>query len=260
MNVEVMLSVMNLKKEDLGKMNITSKCTIINQCGKEGFEKYKNFNIYSYNEKGLSRSRNRGLENVKEDIILICDDDVVYDEDYEKKIIKEFENHPQADLIFFNMQSPYRKKKTIKKRKRLHIYNSLHYASCNIAFRKESIDNKDIKFNTNFGPNAKWGNGSDTIFIRDVLNNKLKIYSSPVNLGTVYHRSSTWFNGYNEKFFFNKGVLFTAINTKFRIIFILQFLLRHREFWKDMGFMNALKCMLKGSKDYLEAGNGYIEI
>ena len=158
------------------------------------------------------------------------------------------------------MESPYRKKKTIKKRKRLHIFNSLHYASCNIAFRRESIINKNIKFNTDFGPNAKWGNGSDTIFIRDVLNNKLKIYSSPVNLGTVYHRSSTWFNGYNEKFFFNKGVLFTAINTKFRIIFILQFLLRHREFWKDMGFMNALKCMLKGSKDYLEAGNGYIEI
>ena len=158
------------------------------------------------------------------------------------------------------MESPYRKKKTIKKRKRLHIFNSLHYASCNIAFRRESIINKNIKFNTDFGPNAKWGNGSDTIFIRDVLNNKLKIYSSPVNLGTVYHRSSTWFNGYNEKFFFNKGVLFTAINTKFRIIFILQFLLRHREFWKDMGFMNALKCMLKGSKDYLEDGNGYIEI
>ena len=38
MKLEVMLSVMNLKKEDLDKMNITSKCTVINQCGSDGFE------------------------------------------------------------------------------------------------------------------------------------------------------------------------------------------------------------------------------
>ena len=156
------------------------------------------------------------------------------------------------------MESPYRKKKTIKKRKRLHIFNSLHYASCNIAFRRESIINKNIKFNTDFGPNAKWGNGSDTIFIRDILNNKLKIYSSPVNLGTVYHRSSTWFKGHNEKFFFNKGALFTAINKKFRKILLLQYLLRHRDVFKELGFLKAYKSMKKGSNDYLKEGNGYI--
>ena len=139
MKLEVLLSVMNLKKENLDKMNITSKCTVINQCGKDDFEKYKNFNIYSYNEKGLSRSRNRGLDKATEDIVLICDDDVIYNESYENRVIEEFENNPKADVIFFNMESPYRKKKTIKKRKRLHIYNSLHYASCNIAFRKDSI-------------------------------------------------------------------------------------------------------------------------
>lgn len=88
MNLEVLLSVMNLKKEDLNKINITSKCTVINQCGKNYKEKYKNFNIYSYNEKGLSNSRNRGLENVTEDIILICDDDIVYNDEYEKKCIR----------------------------------------------------------------------------------------------------------------------------------------------------------------------------
>ena len=90
MKLEVMLSVMNLNKEDLDKMNITSKCTVINQCEKGGFEQYKNFYIYSYNEIGLSRSRNRGLENATEDIILICDDDVIYDENYEKNVIQEF--------------------------------------------------------------------------------------------------------------------------------------------------------------------------
>ena len=147
MNLEVLLSIMNLKKEDLDKKNITSKCTVINQCGKENFEKYKNFNIYSY----AANSRNRGLEHITEDIIMLCDDDVIYNKDYEKLILEEYKNNPKADIIIFNMYSPNRKKRTIKKRKRLHIYNILHYATCNISFRRESV--KGIKFDSTFGPN-----------------------------------------------------------------------------------------------------------
>lgn len=148
------------------------------------------------------------------------------------------------------MYSPNRKKRTIKKRKRLYIYNSLNYASYNIAFRKDSVKNKNIKFNTDFGPNAKYSNGTDTMFIVDMLKNKLKIYSSPQNLGTVYNKTSTWFKGYNEKYFFNKGALFTAISKRFRLFLILQYLLRHREVLKDIKFLEALKLMMKGSKEY----------
>ena len=36
MDLQVLLSVMNLKKEDLNKMNITSKCVVINQCDESG--------------------------------------------------------------------------------------------------------------------------------------------------------------------------------------------------------------------------------
>ena len=139
MNLEVMLCVLNLQKENLDKMNITSKCTVINQCSKEDFEQYKNFSIYSYNELGNSNSRNRGLEHISEDIILLCDDDIVYNNDYEKNILQEFGNNPKADVIIFNMNNPNRKKRVNKKRKRLHIYNSLNYASYNIAFRREVV-------------------------------------------------------------------------------------------------------------------------
>ena len=151
MKLQVIVSIMNLKKEDLDKMNITSDCIVINQCDKNDIEKYKNFNIYSYNEKGAANSRNRGLEHITEDIILLCDDDVIYNSDYEKNVIEEFENNPKADMIIFNMYSPNRKKRVIKKQKRLHMYNSLHYATCNIAFKRASI--AGIKFNPMFGPN-----------------------------------------------------------------------------------------------------------
>ena len=82
MELEVLLSVMNLNIKDLDKMNISSKCVVINQCDKKEHKKYKNFDIYSYKEVGLSNSRNRGLEHIKSDIILLCDDDVVYKDNY----------------------------------------------------------------------------------------------------------------------------------------------------------------------------------
>ena len=110
-----------------------------------------------------------------------------------------------------------------------------------------------------FGANAKYNNGEDSLFIRDVLKNKLKIYSCPVNIGTVYHRESTWFKGYDERYFFNKGALFTAISKRFRHALLLQYLLRHREVCKDMGFGPAYKAMLEGSKDYLKDKKGYFE-
>lgn len=249
MKLEVLLSVMNIKKNNLDKMNITSKCTVINQCGKNKIEKYKNFNIYSYDEIGTSNSRNRGLEHITEDIILLCDDDIVYNKDYEKIVLEEFKNNKKADVIIFNFNVLNRKKRIIKKRKRLHIYNSLNYATYNIAFRKKSI--KNIKFNPLFGPGAKYNNGSDTLFIVELFKNKLNVYSSPQYLGTAYNKKSTWFKGYNEKFFYNKGALFTAVNPKLRYVLIMQYLLRHKELFTKIKIKKALELMLKGSKDYI---------
>ena len=250
MKLEVLLTEMNLKKKDLLKTNITSKCTVINQCGKEGFEKYKNFNIYSYNEKGVSNSRNRGLEHVTEDIIIFCDDDVVYNKDYEKLILKEFKDNPKADVIMFNFNVLNRKKRINKKRKRLHIYNSLNYATYNIAFKRKKIG--DIRFNPLFGPGAKYKNGDESLVIRDFYKNKLKVYSSPVFLGTVSNDNSTWYKGYDYEYIFNKGAIFTAINPKIRHILMLQYLIRHREVLTNYNLIKAYKIMLEGSKDYLK--------
>ena len=254
MELEVLLTEMNLNKKDLDKKNITSKCTVINQCGKESFEKYKNFNIYSYNELGASNSRNRGLSHVKEDIIIFCDDDVIYNNDYEELILNEFKNNPKADAIIFNFKVLNRNKRIIKKRKRLHIYNILNYATYNIAFKKDKVIKNNIRFNPLFGPGAKYKNGDDSIFLVNMLRKKLKIYSSPVYLGTVSNDNSTWYKGYDEEYLFNKGAIFTGISYRFRHLLMLQYLLRHKEVWTNYNLINAYKIMLKGSRDYITGG------
>ena len=251
MGLEVLLSVMNLDKKELDKMNITSKCIVINQCNKEGHTKYKNFDIYSYKEKGVSNSRNRALEHSKEDILLFSDNDLVYDKDYEKNIIEEFKNNKDADVIIFNVINEERKARILNKRKRLHIYNSLNYGTYNIAVRRKSIINNNIKFNPLFGPGSKYSNGSDTIFIVDILKNKLKIYSSPYIIGECHNKKSNWFEGYNERYFYLKGVLYTAISKRFRHILMFQHILRHRYILTNYSFKEAYKIMNRGSKEYL---------
>lgn len=251
MKLEVILSVVNLYKKDLEKMNITSRCIVINQCDKKKEENYKNFKIYSYNEKGVSVSRNRGIDNSKEDILLFCDNDVVYNKDYEKLVLEEFNNNKDADAIVFNVINLGRKKRIIKKRKKLHIYNSLNYATYNIAVRRKSILEKNIRFNILFGPGAIYKNGSDTMFIVDILKNKLNMYSSPYVLGEIKEKPSTWFNGYDEEYFYNKGILFTAISSRFRHLLMLQHIIRHKYMLVNYSFIDAYKIMLKGSRKYL---------
>ena len=246
MKLEVLLSTMNLNINDLDKMNITSLCTVINQCGKKDYTKYKNFKIYSYDEIGLSNSRNRGLEHIEEDIILLCDDDVIYNKDYEKIIIDEFKKNKNADVIIFNMDSPYRSSKQNSKSKRLNICNILKYESCRIAFKRNNI-----KFNKLFGAGAKYTCGEDTLFLVDCLKNNLKIYSSIEAIGTVYHKQSTWFKGYNEKYFFDKGAVYAALNKRIRYILFFVHLIRHKNELKEISFKEAYKAMNDGANDYL---------
>ena len=71
-------------------------------------------------------------------------------------------------------------------------------------------------------------------------------------IGTVNHAESTWFKGYNEKYFFDKGALFCAISKPLRKLLYLQYLLRYKNTYKELGFIKAYKCMEKGSKEYMK--------
>ena len=59
-----------------------------------------------------------------------------------------------------------------------------------------------------FGPGGIYSHGEDTLFIVDSLKKGLKVYGVNVLIGSASNSSSTWFNGYDEKYFFDKGALF----------------------------------------------------
>lgn len=253
MKLQVLLSIMNLDKKDLKKMNITSDCIVINQCRYNSYEEFENFKIYSYNEKGLSKSRNKALEISDGDILLLCDDDVTYNKDYETIIKDEFEKNKDADIIVFNLESPNRKIRYDKKDKRVYFHNCLRYGTYRVAMKKKSI--ADIRFNEKFGAGAKYCNGEEGLFLYDCLKRKLKIYASSKFIGKVEQSNSTWFDGYNHRYFFDRGALYCAISKHFYLIIGIYCLLRNKTTYKKVGFLNAVKYIIEGKIAYVKGKN-----
>lgn len=260
MKVEVLVSTMDQDDFSLVRqMNLTSDAIIINQCNRHSFEEFlspygKNIKMYSYNERGVGKSRNSALMRSNADICLMADDDMKYVDGYEELIIDAFRETPKADIILFNV--PITKKDgqkivKVKRNERIRFLNSLKYGTVNIAFKRNKIVQNNIFFSLLFGGGANYGSGEDSLFITECLKKGLKIYSNTAVIAEINEGNSTWFSGYNEKYFYDRGALFSAISKKLAYLLALQFIVRKKKLYKnEISPKAALNSMLKGIKNF----------
>lgn len=260
MSLQVLVSTMNQKNHSIiKKMNIQSDAIIINQTDSNDAQEFTSNGCFikflSFKERGVGLSRNNALMRANSDICLMADDDMIYVDGYKDIVIKAFKENQKADIIMFNVPIQKKDGKTIikvRKSGRVRFYNSMRYGTVNIAFRKEAILKNNIYFSLLFGGGAQYGSGEDSLFIRDALRNGLKIYSSTEIIAKIRENKSTWFTGYNEKYFFDKGALFQALGGNLLSFFlIIQFLLRKRKLYsQQIDTIMALKQMIGGRKDF----------
>lgn len=260
MKIEVIVATVNLDsgKNLIEEMNITTDAIITNQTDKFNYEEIENGSavakIYSFNERGVGLNRNNGIMRSNADIVIIADDDIRYVDNYEKIVIEEFEKHKDADIILFNIKDESndseRTNYKITKSKRVHKHNCLRYGAIRFAIKLESIKKKNIYFSLLFGGGARYGSGEDSVFIYNCIKSGLKVYSSNKVLLTIKSSTSTWFDGYNEKFFYDKGALFKCIFGKKSLITIPLFLVKHYKFTNKIGFLKSYKQMLKGYREF----------
>lgn len=52
-----------------------------------------------------------------------------------------------------------------------------------------------------FGSGSEYSCGEDTIFMKELMDKGFRIYKSPLKIAKIDMSGSTWFSGYNEKFF-----------------------------------------------------------
>lgn len=259
--VEVMLSVMNIKDEDdyrkiVKNNNITGSIVAVNQ-----IETRDEFNItkgekriYTYKEKGASKSRNRLLEVANGDICIFADDDTKYVEDYQKIIINEYRKNPKADIIIFYSENKNQNREKNKKigNKKINSLDVMKVRTYEITIKKEALEKVKklgIKFDCNFGPGALFLKGEETVFISDLLRSGIKIYSVNTKICSANNETSTWFTGFNEKFLYDQGAIFYRICPKWHKALIFQYIVRKYNLYKkNLNIIQAYKQMKNGAK------------
>lgn len=217
MTYQILVSTMHQTDDSkYTEMNLNSDAIIINQsdnyCVSEDVKNGFRVKLFTLNERGVGLSRNTALMRADADIIQFADDDMIFSDTYRDDVIREFKSHPEADAILFSLDSlnlnrPLLK---IKKFKRVRKIEALKYGCARLAIRREKVIYNNITFSLLFGGGAKYGSGEDTLFLQDCIREGLNIYKSPVKVASVKQETSTWFSGYTEKFYKDKGALFAA--------------------------------------------------
>lgn len=239
----------------INSMGIESDAIIINQCDEDKEEvtlvSEKTVKTIYQSGRGVGLSRNTAIDNAKADIVLFSDEDICYYQGYENKVLDAFASHADADVITFNVE--------VDERRRTYFNEDVHritwknygrYPAYAIAVRLDAINKYNIRFSTLFGGGAKYSNGEDSLFLHDCLKAGLNMISETAILGKETYRESTWFKGYTDKFFFDRGVLYHFLYGAMAAVFGARFLIKNRnEMLKDISFLKAFGLLLKGIKE-----------
>ena len=205
--------------------------------------------MISTNSIGLSKSRNLALAHATGDIGILCDDDVIYYNDYEKIILNAFSEIEDADIIIFNID-PINFDGKVKKITQLRkLPKNKSHSSVRIAFKLEALQRNQLWFNTDFGAGSKYSSGEESILLRQAQKRGLKIYEYPATIAQVDFSDSTWREGYNKKYYYDKGAFTAAAYPKIKYIYFIYYVISlHKE--KELSNFQKIKWLLRGIKGY----------
>ncbi|WP_173015684.1 MULTISPECIES: glycosyltransferase family A protein [unclassified Lactonifactor] len=229
--VEVLTTTMGASDFSLiEKMNIQTNAVIANQADSYSYtEKILNHNtcrLITTNTRGASLNRNIAIAHSTCDIVLFTDDDTVLVDGYEEKIIEEFKKNEEIEAIkFFAVSSAPERPLSFKKPEKLAKASLRHIMSSGIhvfAIKRDVLIRGNFRFNEYLGPGRQWSHGEDNIFIKQLMDSKVNVYVSPVQLATINQQESSWFTGYDEHYFFTCGLLYRYLYGHLSILAILR--------------------------------------
>ena len=236
-------------------MNLKCNAIFANQTNETSFmskiEDGNSIKMLSTETTGVGINRNIGIMLSTADICILSDDDMIYNDDYLNIIEEAFSLISKADIIIFNIDtigSSNRKRRTNKKIKKINNLNFMNYGAARIAFKRNAIINNNIFFSMLFGGGTKYSSGEDSLFLADALKKKLKIYAYPKEIAKVNQLESSWFKGYDKKFYYDKGALIGQLHPFTKYFFLLiYFPLR---FKSNLKYKNKVKYLVAGMKQY----------
>ena len=204
--------------------------------------------VLNRREKGVGLSRNTAFDNSDAEIIQFGDDDIRYSDGYAQRILAEFDAHPEADVILFNVKAQAgRETYWNTDCGKVSWRNYGRYPAYAICVRRERLKARGIKYSLLFGGGATYMNGEDSLFLHDCLKAGLYLYRTTVSIGYEESGESTWFKGFTDKFYFDRGVLYHFLYGKMAPVFAFRYLFKKgREMCGGNSFFKCYKKALEG--------------
>lgn len=255
-SLQTLIAAVNAPNDLALKLQIEGRAVIANQYSTDvpACTESNDVIVVNTRTKGIGANRNIALIHASDDIVLFGDDDMRYYAGYSSIILDAFNEIPEADLIVFNLdyrnETVENTRRQIHEVKRVRVWNSLNYGAPRMAVRLTSQRKANIWFTTLFGGGSLYGAGEDCLFMLSALRHGLKVFAYPAIIGETDLASSSWFTGYGEKFFFDKGALFQAAFGVFSLPMMLQFVMRHRDTLGKCDAFSALEYMKRGARAY----------
>ncbi len=254
MTLQLLVSCVNQDVHALcKKMNIGSDAIIINQRSRYAEEVFNHnghlIKALSMDEKGVGLSRTTALQRASADVVLFADEDIVYEDGYEAKVLEQFKKNPGIDMILFNVRvCDERRTYWTENEHRVHLWNCGRYPAYSIAVRTRRLHEIGLTYHLWFGGGAIYSNGEDSLFLSEALKKGMKLLAVPVCIGEEIPRedgSSTWFNGYDEKFFYDRGVLYHYLYGVLAPIMTLRFLMKNKNTMCDTVSYDKAKMLMR---------------
>lgn len=254
MTLEILMSCMHQGDDKLiHKSGLTGDVTVINQCDREEKCEFPTSGgrakMYCTTQRGLTRSRNMAIEKSCADICMLCDDDEIFVVDYEEKILKAYEDLPQADVVIFKMiNRPASFPDQIMK---LKFPKIMKVSSWQISFRRERLLKSGVRFDELLGAGTGNGAEEELKFLLDCQRAGLRIFYVPTQIASVGQTESTWFEGFTEQFFINRGATTRYIlGWPLAALYAVYYVIRKKSMYASkITPCRAMKAIFRGMKE-----------
>lgn len=245
MKFEILMSCMHQVDFSLVEgSNIKSSVLMINQAEKIDDVQEGLARMLITTDRGASKSRNLALQMAKGDICLFADDDEWFIDDLEAKILKVYEELPEADVIIFDVGDSRAFGENKKELRRL---NALRVGTPRISFRRASVIGR-VFFDELLGPGTVTKSSEDVKFLLDCFDAGLRVFYYPLYIADLRDTESSWFAGYTPELFYNRGRLNRyLLGFSLGVLYGIWWSIARRQYYRhEMGYFQGLTYWLKG--------------
>lgn len=259
MSIEVIVSTINNELNSLDcSLTEYNNITVINQTPNLLNNKMEESIVngikwIDIDQRGLSKSRNYAINISTSEYIYLADDDIILNSKFNLIVKEAFKKYPQADIIAFQVNGIDKEFKNYPlKEFKINYRNSMKISSVQLVMKASFIKKKNLKYDELFGTGSRYAMGEENIFLLDALKKNAKIIYIPEEISKVHIGDSSWFKGFTEEYFFNRGASYWRMFGIFSPVVVLLFCWRKRElFENNISFAEAFISSLKGIKDYV---------